>query len=171
MPSLAALLLISGAATILGAIITMSSSRKPTRRDIELAARTVVGEARGDGEKGMAAVAHVIRNRAARPAWWGSTLTGVILKPRQFSAWNEGDPNRPFMLALSNTDDDFLAAKALVTPILEGQQEDPTGGATHYHTRAIKPWWSNSPKLVKTVNIGEHVFYRRRPFNWRGKAA
>jgi spore germination cell wall hydrolase CwlJ-like protein len=34
----------------------------------------------------------------------------------------------------------------------------PLGRATHYHTLAVNPIWSAN--LLRTANVGAHVFYR-----------
>ena len=68
--------------------------------DLDIAARTIWGEARGEGPEGMRAVAHVIANRATKGGWWGDTLWSVCLKPWQFSCWNLSDPNRQKLLDL-----------------------------------------------------------------------
>jgi len=73
--------------------------------DMETMARSIWGEARGECEEGQAAVAWVMRNRAqaarafiarqkrAHPLFGDGTLVGACRAPRQFSAWNPGDPN------------------------------------------------------------------------------
>ena len=50
---------------------------------LDTLARTLWGEARGEGRAGMQAVANVIRNRAARPGWWGRS---VVQPKRLFAA-------------------------------------------------------------------------------------
>ena len=62
----------------------------------EVLARTLYGEARGEGLPGIEAVACVILNRVAFAKargryWWGNTVSQVCLKPGQFSCWNAGD--------------------------------------------------------------------------------
>ncbi|PJB71692.1 MAG: hypothetical protein CO093_04590 [Alphaproteobacteria bacterium CG_4_9_14_3_um_filter_47_13] len=52
-------------------------------KDIEILARTIWGEARGEGQKGMLAVASVIMNRVRCGGWWGSTIQDVCRKPYQ----------------------------------------------------------------------------------------
>ncbi|MFN3525574.1 MAG: cell wall hydrolase [Paracoccus sp. (in: a-proteobacteria)] len=33
-----------------------------------------------------------------------------------------------------------------------------TGGATYFHTPAVRPSWSN--RFQRTARIGRHIFYR-----------
>src|SRR5262249_25685887 len=61
--------------------------------DVHWLAATAWAEARSEGELGMRAVAHVMVNRVGDR--FGDDLQTVILAPKQFSAWNLGDPNRP----------------------------------------------------------------------------
>ena len=48
--------------------------------EIDLLARTIWGEARGEGQTGMQAVANVIMNRVKKGGWWGATVQDVVLK-------------------------------------------------------------------------------------------
>jgi len=77
--------------------------------DREILARTLWGEARGEGIDGMRAVAHVILNRVADARWPG-TVAEVCLQPSQFSAWLERDANRRKMLAVDDDDRAYLEA-------------------------------------------------------------
>jgi len=69
------------------------------KREVDVLARTIYGEARGETVRGKEAVACVIMNRVRRAQerggyWWGASVEKVCLKPWQFSCWNEHDPNR-----------------------------------------------------------------------------
>ena len=66
--------------------------------EVDVLARTIWGEARGEGKEGMEAVASVILNRTEIAKrldgyWWGNTIIQVCQKPYQFSCWNKLDPN------------------------------------------------------------------------------
>src|SRR5262245_17380118 len=61
-----------------------------------IVAATVYGEARGEPVEGQIAVAQVINLRSAKR---DITFQQVCLAPKQFSCWNEGDPNRAVLLA------------------------------------------------------------------------
>lgn len=124
----------------------------------EVIARTLWGEARGEGIAGMAAVAGVIANRAHNPRWWGKDAKGVCLKPWQFSCWNTDDPNRPKLLAVTGADPLFAAALALADEVLAGRLRDVTNTADHYHTRGVAPRWSAGKTPVAA--IGTHRFFR-----------
>lgn len=131
--------------------------------DAHWMALTMWGEARGQSEEGMRAVGHVIRNRwlAKRN---GAHVTDTVSAAWQFSAWNDGDPNRAAMLnveALPKDSEDYrlwLAAKRLAAEILAGRSADPTGGALFYHTTAVQPAWSSG--VAPITQIGSHLFFR-----------
>ena len=57
--------------------------------DADILARTIWGEARGEGKGGMEAVALVVLNRLdvsnqKGGYWWGNTLLDICRKPYQF---------------------------------------------------------------------------------------
>lgn len=127
-----------------------------TTRDV--IARTLWGEARGEGRNGMAAVACVIQNRVRNPRWWGSSPITVCLKPYQFSCWLADDPNRAKLLAVTDRDASYRAALEIADTLLSGLLVDVTNGADHYHTTGVSPAWSSGKKLVAV--IGNHRFFR-----------
>lgn len=132
--------------------------------EIDVLARTIWGEARGEGDQGMTAVACVILNRVAVARsrggryWWGGNVIGVCQKPSQFSCWNRNDANFAKVQAVDNRDIHFATAQRIARRAVLGLVTDITMGATHYHTRDIAPYWArgNDP----CVTIGRHIFYR-----------
>lgn len=125
--------------------------------EIDLLARTIWGEARGEGQTGMQAVANVIMNRVKKGGWWGATVQDVVLKKWQFSTWNENDPNRKKALNVTTADPQFWTAKKISALAYNGQLDDITGGATNYHAKSVSPAWASS--MTKTATIGQHIFY------------
>lgn len=129
--------------------------------DLHLLAATTWAEARSEGEPGMRAVAHVIVNRLGPR--FGQDLHTVVLSPKQFSAWNLGDPNRPLALDPERYAVNGPAratwdlAQQVALQVLEGQSADPTNGALFYHTVAVHPVWARYG--VGRLVIGAHVFY------------
>lgn len=129
----------------------------------DILARTLWGEARGEGTAGMQAVAAVILNRVAVArarggAWWGNDVISVCQKPWQFSCWNRSDPNMRKVMAVCADDVYFRNAMAVARSALAGVLPDPTGGATHYHAVGTSPDWARTAS--PTAVIGRHVFYR-----------
>ncbi len=128
-----------------------------TDRDELFGAWTLRGEAGGEGEAGMLAVAWVIRNRAARKGWPG-TITGVVLQPMQFSFWN-GDSKRRAAVCEATDEAHQIALRVLLEAY--DSDEDPTLGALWYHADYIEPpsWTKN---LEVSLRHGRHIFYREK---------
>jgi spore germination cell wall hydrolase CwlJ-like protein len=127
------------------------------------------GEARNQPVQGQIAVGAVVRNRilrsllhAAEPASWKD----VILKPWQFSCFNEGHPNLPKVqragvaLMTMNPPADLKQALWIADGIISGAAQDVTKGATHYLTRKLlmekPPAWAKDQPIL--VTIADHVF-------------
>jgi N-acetylmuramoyl-L-alanine amidase len=126
---------------------------------MHIAARTLWGEARGEGEDGQRAVAHVFVNRV-RDGRWGKTLATVCMWPYQFSCWHPKDPNLRQMIALDDADTKLIKFVNYIAEAGAGIHKDPTGGATHYYSDIMPtaPAWVNGATF--TAKIGRHRFYR-----------
>jgi N-acetylmuramoyl-L-alanine amidase len=123
---------------------------------LQIAARTVWGEARGTGEAGIDAVAHVLWNRV-KDDRWGATLFQVCLAPYQFSCWNVGDPNRNLMLELDDADP--ILAQCVEAVSYAQIEPDPTAGAMWYFSNDITaPAWAKG--AIMTAKIGPFFFYK-----------
>ena len=130
--------------------------------EVDVLARTLWGEARGEGSIGMQAVACVVLNRVAVSRrfggyWWGNDIIQVCHKPFQFSCWNKEDPNYRQVASVTAEDIHFATAQRVARRAILGFLSDPTYGATHYHARGIMPKWAAGQKPA-TV-IGQHIFY------------
>lgn len=130
----------------------------PSRDSVDVLARTLWGEARSEGRRGMEAVGCVILNRAANPRWWGHDIVSVCLSPWQFSAWNPDDRNRRVMVAVTGADRQFAIALEIAREAVGGRLPDITSGADHYHATYVNPLWAQGRRPVAT--IGVHRFYR-----------
>jgi spore germination cell wall hydrolase CwlJ-like protein len=131
--------------------------------EIDTLARTIWGEARGEGSKGMEAVAAVIMNRVRivkqkGAYWWGNSVIQICQKPFQFSCWNKDDPNYRKLLAVDASDLSFATALRIARRAMNGALPDPTHGATHYHVAGAEPYWAKGQKPVAV--IGRQVFYK-----------
>ncbi len=129
---------------------------------IDVLARTLWGEARGEGERGMIAVASVILNREKISRikgkfWWGNNIIQICQKPYQFSCWNRADPNFKKLQIVDKIDPHFKTALKIAGRADVGDLEDITSGATHYHADYVTPYWAKGKEPV-TV-IGSHKFY------------
>ncbi|MHC8493632.1 cell wall hydrolase [Thalassospira sp. SM2505] len=127
-------------------------------QEVDVIARTIWGEARGEGERGMQAVANVIMNRAKKGGWWGNSPVEVCLKPAQFSAWNRNDPNFDLARKVTTQDPQFRIALTIAGKAVAGTLPDITGGATHYfNPNVVLPSWASA--LTSLGDIGNHRFY------------
>lgn len=133
-------------------------------RQIDVLARTIYGEARGELYGGRVAVGCVVRNRVrfdlwgdAKPDWWGEGYEGVCWKPSQFSCWNEGDPNHALVRGASASERNFRECLSIAEDIVMDGIADITFGSTHYHTVEADPIWGIGKTPV--VKIGKHFFY------------
>jgi spore germination cell wall hydrolase CwlJ-like protein len=126
--------------------------------NIDVLARTMWGEARGEGSAGMQAVANVVINRTEIGGWWGNSIIEVCQKPFQFSCWNKDDPNFGKVLSVERDDLYFATAMRIAQRALYGHLPDITNRADHYHAAGILPYWAKGEKPV-TV-LGNHIFYR-----------
>ncbi len=112
--------------------------------DVNLLARLVHGEARGESHKGQVAVAAVVLNRVRHPSF-PNTIAGVIYQPGAFDAVADGQ------IYLEPAEGSIRAAK----DAMNGW--DPTGGCLYYYnpTTATAAWiWSRE---IRTI-IGRHNF-------------
>ena len=114
--------------------------------DLQLMARAINGEARGEPYEGQVAVGAVILNRV-KDSKFPNTIAGVIYQSGAFTAVADGQINVP--IAEGST-------------VLKAAQDamngwDPTGGALYYFNpnTATNKWIWSRP-LIKT--IGKHRF-------------
>lgn len=134
----------------------------PDARDRVILAKTLWGEARGEGRRGMQAVAAVVMNRKRQGYRGRRSAAEVCLDPRQFSCWNGDDPNLPLLQRIdANPDADFVNAMQIARDALAGDLPDPTFGSKHYVATTLPPRAMPDWLLGKTpvVTIGRHAFY------------
>lgn len=113
-------------------------------------------EAANESLAGQRAVAQVILNRVAHPAY-PSSVCGVV-----YQGWSEP------VCQFSYTCDGSLARRpldrlwrrsaAVAAAALNGHVEKPVGTATHYHADYVLPYWAY--RLEKVYVEGRHIFYR-----------
>ena len=142
-----------------------------TDRDLDVLARTLWGEARGETAAGQVAVGWTIRNRVemdlgrdGRPDWWGEGYAGVCMAQWQFSCWNPNDPNYPCLSgARPIPAAQYRLARECALVVLDGRAPDPTAGATHYYATSMPkaPTWT--AKATRTVQLGRHAFFKEVP--------
>ena len=125
--------------------------------------RTAAGEGRNQGLDGMRLIMQTIKNREKDKKWPG-TIEEVTRQPKQFSAWDKDDPNRPYMesLDLDSNDTQFLQAYEVAGEDLP-KHLDKFKDADHYHTDKVSPSWSKSPEIRKIGKYKDHIFYSTKP--------
>jgi spore germination cell wall hydrolase CwlJ-like protein len=112
--------------------------------------KNIYHEARGEGVEGMQAVALVTLNRAKQQ---DKTVCEVVYQRKQFSWTNTAKGrNKPIT---GNINVAYNVASAAMSDRLI----DITSGATHYHTKRVKPVWRRA--LDEVVVINNHIFYRK----------
>ncbi len=131
--------------------------------DKDVLARTLYGEARGEGLTGIEAVANVIMNRWAiarekEGYWWGNSVKEICLKPFQFSCWNPNDVNFEIIQNITDQEPLFYLCRHVAMRAISGTLKDTTGGATHYHAVSVHPAWARH--LIPCAQLGNHLFYR-----------
>jgi spore germination cell wall hydrolase CwlJ-like protein len=139
-------------------------------RDIEIMAKTIYGEARGEyrlpngGVNSLVAIGNVIMNRAKRS---NGSIATECLRPYQFSCWNKGDPNRTVIERVCSPDAIYEKCFTIASQLLCGDlQTDVTNGATHYYSAHMRspPYWAINKQPVAV--IGNHVFFSLFPSSY-----
>ena len=112
--------------------------------EVELLARVISAEARGEPYSGQVAVGAVILNRVAHPAFPG-TIAGVVYQPGAFTCMVDGQFDEPV------SESSARAARDAINGA------DPSGGAIYYFNpdTATSAWIWSRP-LIKV--IGRHRF-------------
>lgn len=112
--------------------------------DVNLLARVISAESRGEPYEGQVAVGAVILNRIEHPSF-PNTLAGVIYQPGAFSCIDDGGINAAV------ADSAYKAARDAINGW------DPSGGALYYYNpdKATSSWIWSRPVIVV---IGAHRF-------------
>ena len=123
-----------------------------TTKAEKIVAITILAEARGEGTKGMYAVAAVIAQRANERKL---TPSQVCLQRLQFSCWN-GKSVKDLEHLLKVPQAKYALLLARNVSLLSREY---VGFANHYHNNKIKtPYWAKGKRPVKI--IGNHLFYK-----------
>lgn len=124
--------------------LRLSGGQSAASGDVDLIARAVYGEARGEPYEGQVAVAAVILNRVSS-ASFPNTVSGVIYQPGAFDAVSDGQ------LYLTPDSAAYRAARDAMAGW------DPTGGCIYYYNpKTATSKWIRSRPVMRT--IGDHVF-------------
>ena len=121
-----------------------SSTSSSSSGDVQLLARLISAEARGEPYIGQVAVGAVVLNRVDHPSFPNS-ISGVIYQSGAFSCVDDGQFQQPI------SDSAYRAAKEAFAG------SDPCGGAIYYFNpaKATSKWIWSRPLIVV---IGDHRF-------------
>lgn len=122
----------------------ISSGSSQSSVDVNLLARLISAEARGEPYTGQVAVGAVVLNRMEHPSF-PNTLSGVIYQSGAFTCIVDGQFNEPV------ADSAYRAARDAINGW------DPSGGAIYYFNpdTATSSWIWSRPLICK---IGKHRF-------------
>lgn len=129
-----------------GNVNNISLAKTTSTSDVQLMARAINGEARGEPYEGQVAVGAVILNRV-KDSRFPNSISGVIYQPGAFTAVSDGQINA----TISESSTVYKAAQDAKNGW------DPTGGCVYYFNPATATnKWIWSRPLIKT--IGKHRF-------------
>lgn len=121
-----------------------SNNEGITKTDLELLARVIYAEARGEDFEGQVAVGAVVLNRL-KDARFPKTIPDVVFQPGAFTAVVDNQ------IHLVPDEGAYRAAEAALAG------KDPTGGALYYfNPKTATDRWIKSRPVIK--RIGNHTF-------------
>lgn len=127
-----------------GSSSSSSNNTTYSNEDVELLAKVISAEARGESYEGQVAVGAVILNRIAHPDFPDS-LSGVVYQKGAFSCVNDSNWYQPVA----------ESSKKAARDALNGW--DPSGGAVYYFNASkTSDAFMHSRKVIKV--IGNHKF-------------
>ncbi len=128
------------------------------KKELDCLTTAIYYEARSEPIAGQLAVAQVVLNRT-KSSIYPATVCEVVYQGAnrttgcQFSFTCDGS------LQKQPRDKIWARSKASAINSFLGMSANTTiKRATHYHTMAVNPFWSSN--LLRTANVGSHVFYR-----------
>lgn len=137
---------IAGPATLakIGLPTGVATQNSSSSSDLNLLARVINGEARGESYEGQVAVGAVVLNRVKHSSF-PNTIAGVVYQNGAFTAVVDGQINKPVESSCYNAARDALNGW------------DPSSGAIYYYNPATATSsWIWSRPVIK--QIGKHVF-------------
>ena len=140
----------------------LGGSTTDRARALQCMTMAIYYEAATEADAGQRAVAQVVLNRVAHPAY-PNTVCGVVFQGSERSTGCQFSFTCDGSLARAPSRKFWERAQRVAMAALSGAVYAPVGLATHYHTVQIHPYWADS--LTHVGTIGAHRFYR-----WRGEA-
>jgi spore germination cell wall hydrolase CwlJ-like protein len=136
-----------------------SANGKSIDAELRCLALNIYHEARSESKTGQEAIAAVTLNRVESTSFPNSVCKvvkqgGQKRNRCQFSWFCDGRSDHPTERSA------WRRALDISRESLLGVLDDPTNGATFYHTNKVRPSWTR--KLHRTARIGDHIFYSLR---------
>lgn len=160
------------------------SFKTPTASDIDVLARTVYGEARGQPLQGQVQVAYTIIKRASvaldhvqkhgtpHPLFGDGSLTSACKAPLQYDCWMASDPNYAEVNSVTLGSPAFQLAMYAALGAVCRMQSNTFPLSTHYYNPQIvktPPVWVTGkpasdgkpavPPATRCGFIGKHLFF------------
>ena len=130
-------------------------------------AKNIYFEAGNQPLAGQIAVSQVVVNRVWSDAY-PDDICGVVYQAKWFENWKGTTVPVRHMCQFSwfcdgksdvpEDSDTWMQALMVADAVLNGEWQDITEGATHYHNDQVHPYWADS--LNRTVTIDNHIFYK-----------
>jgi len=118
-----------------------------TLYDLDIMARTIWGEARGESHEHRFWIGCVIYNRFLdKDKRYGETISNVCQKPYQFSTWNEETATLLRTITNLSMERSGIFRDCMIAALEAlNRTSDPTNGATHYfnhqaHNQFMPQW-------------------------------
>ncbi len=126
---------------------------------------TILGEARGEGEAGMYAIACIVKRRMELKSY-PNTAIGVCLEPSQFDYWTQhkrvkwDDQNRANVRRLMKGNNKLVRYAKMLAVNIDKVDLNYINNADHYCALRTHNYWTKKNKPVKI--IGNHKFFKLR---------
>lgn len=128
---------------------------------VNILACNMYKEARGESDSGLMSIAFVTLNRKDNDKYPG-TVKKIVYQPGQFSWTSSGTTFKVYEKDRWEKAQEF--AKVLIKIHKQNRivydALDITHGATHYHSRKVKPYWTKA--MLRTVRIDNHIYYKEK---------
>jgi spore germination cell wall hydrolase CwlJ-like protein len=159
------LLSTSGSADNLGTVQPATKQLKTAvsydAHELRCMSEAIYHEARGESSRGQRAVAAVILNRVAHPAYPSSVCDVVYQQTKtrggskvcQFSWVCQQSQKRP-----NKESDLWQRVSNTAYQMINGHLSTPVGRALNFHATGMTPKWARDDRRVAI--IGNHAFYR-----------
>lgn len=123
---------------------------------IKCMADNIYYETRGETTQGKYAVGHVVMNRVKSGRFPSTPCSVIKQRARNVCQFSWVCSKRSSIKNKNSYDEALVIAKE----IYYNKVKDVTNGAQYFHARRSRPSWAYT--FIKTITIGNHVFYRGR---------